>query len=132
MISIFDFLRIMKSDFDFVDTTLDASVTCCYIDADEYEETDWYEMFCNEIIKKVEVCEAITDCMVSAKWYEFIKHNKDAFETFMQTHWGIWYSPTKYFDEFAYQWINEIHNYMAGNVPDDFYKTLYEFAVTLT
>ena len=30
-------------------------------------------------------------------------------------------------DEFIYQWITEIHSYMAGCVSDDFYGVLVEF-----
>ena len=34
-------------------------------------------------------------------------------------------------DEFIYQWINEIHLYMAGYVSEDFYETLVKFVDSL-
>jgi hypothetical protein len=45
-----------------------------------------------------------------------------------------WYENCQYEndnDEFIYQWINEIHQYMAGNVSEDFYDELVKFVKTL-
>lgn len=121
MITLYDYLKMSENDFDTYDTVYDAGVTVCYI-ADE-DETDEYDKFCNGIIKKVNVIHVNRDILV-VDWTEMIKRNMDKFRAFTKKNW---YEDCQYEDdedEFIYQWINEIHQYIAGNVSIDFYIEL--------
>lgn len=125
--TVYDFLETTKRDYDVADTTFDTEVAVCHID----EEKDNYSRFCNAIIKKVEMVEQVSDIIIVANWTDMIERNMDKFRTFTQEHWR---DDCQYEDddeEFVYQWINEIHNYMAGNVSEDFYGTLLAFVETL-
>ena len=120
--TLYEYLEINKYDVDTYDTEYDAEVTVCHI----YEEDDEYDKFCNGIIKKVNVVE-IGDDSLSVNWSELIKRNIDKFKKFTAEHW---YANCQYeddIDEFIYQWISEIHQYMVGNVSEDFYSVLNEF-----
>ena len=124
--TLYEYLKMADNDFDTYDTEYDAEVTVCYID----EENDEYDKFCNGIIKKVDVVKINGDTL-TVNWCELIKRNMDKFKAFTAEHW---YANCQYEDdedEFIYQWINEIHQYMAGYVSMDFYKTLNTFIDSL-
>lgn len=126
MTTLYEYLKMSRNDFDTYDTEYDASVTVCYIG----KEHDEYDKFCNGIIKKVNVVK-INDNSLTVNWSEFIERNMNKFKEFTSKHW---YASCQYeddIDEFIYQWIEEIHKYMAGNVSEDFYTTLNEFVRTL-
>lgn len=126
MTTLYEYLEMAQSDFDTYDTQYDAEVTVCYIG----EETDEYDKFCNSIIKKVNVVE-INRNSLTVNWSEFIERNMGKFKKFTAENW---YENCQYeddIDEFVYQWINEIHQYMAGSVSFDFYSTLNEFVDSL-
>lgn len=128
MIKLYDYMKMTENDFDTYDTEYDACVTVCYID--EEDEEDAYDKFCNGIIKKVNISKINGDILV-VDWCELIKRNLDAFKKFTAEHW---YSNCQYeddIDEFIYQWINEIHQYMAGYVSESFYSVLNEFVNNL-
>ena len=119
--TLYEYLKMSENDYDTYDTDYDAVVTVCYI-ADEDEE-DEYDKFCNGIIKKVNVIHIDTHYL-TVDWTELIKRNIDKFKAFTKENW---YESCQYeddIDEFIYQWINEIHQYMAGNVSIDFYVEL--------
>lgn len=125
---LYDVMKMTQADYDTYDTVFDAVVTVCYIEEDD--ANDNYDKFCIELMKKVEVERINGDCLI-VKWTEFIKNNMDKFRAFTKEHW---YENCQYEDdedEFIYQWINEFHGYMAGNVSEDFYSTLVEFVATL-
>ena len=127
---LYDFLKISQNDFDTCDTVYDTCVTVCYID-EEHETKDNYYKFCTEIIKKVEVERMVDGDTLIVKWTELIQNNMKKFREFTAENW---YENCQYEDdedEFIYQWINEIHQYMAGNVSEDFYDELVEFVQTL-
>lgn len=126
MTTLYDYLKLTKNDFDTYDTEYDEGVTVCYID--EEDEEDDYDKFCNGIIKKVNVVEVNGDTLV-VNWCELIQRNMDLFKHFTEEHWYKNYEDDE--DEFIYQWIREIHYYMAGYVSEDFYKTLNEFVDSL-
>lgn len=126
MTTLYKYINMTESDIDTYDTKYDTGVTVCHI----YEENDEYDKFCNEIIKKVNVVE-INEYSVTVNWSELIEKNIDKFKKFTAEHW---YENCQYEndeDEFVYQWIEEIHQYMAGNVSIDFYKTLNELVENL-
>ena len=119
MVTLYDYLQMAEDDFDTYDTKYDACVTVCYID-DEYDE---YDKFCNGIIKKVNVVKINRDTLV-VNWSELIERNIIKFRAFTAKNW---YESCQYEDdedEFVYQWINEIQQYMAGYVSTSFYSKL--------
>jgi hypothetical protein len=117
-------MKMSENDYDTCDTTYDAVVTVCYI----YEENDEYDKFCNGIIKKVNVIN-INDDVLIVNWSELIERNMDKFKKFTKKHWKYQYEND--IDEFVYQWINEIHMYMAGYVSESFYSVLNKFVDSL-
>ena len=126
MTTLYEYINMTESDIDTYDTKYDTGVTVCHI----YEENDEYDKFCNEIIKKVNVVE-VNEYSVTVNWSGLIEKNIDKFKKFTAEHW---YENCQYeddVDEFVYQWIEEIHQYMAGNVSIDFYETLNEFIENL-
>lgn len=126
--TLYEYLKMSENDFDTYDITYDAVVTVCYI-ADE-DERDEYDKFCNGIIKKVDVVHIDTHYL-TVNWTELIERNIDKFKAFTKENW---YESCQYeddIDEFIYQWINEIHQYMAGNVDIDFYSILNELVDSL-
>lgn len=126
MTTLYDYINMDENDFDTYDTKYDGGVTVCYID----EEGDEYDKFCNGIIKKVNVVKINGDSLM-VNWSELIKRNMEKFKKFTAEHW---YKNCQYendVDEFVYQWINEIHQYMAGYVSESFYSVLNEFVDSL-
>lgn len=124
--TLYEHMMIARDDFDTYDTTYDAEVTVCHID----EEHDEYDKFCNGIIKKVDVVEIVGESLV-INWSELIERNMDKFKEFTAKYW---YKDCQYEDdddEFVYQWINEIHNYMVGNVSESFYSKLNKLVKNL-
>lgn len=125
--TLFDFVRTTKRDWDVYDNVYDAEVTVCYID----EDKELYDKFCNEIIKKVILIRQISDYSLEAKWTKLIEDNMEKFREFTRMHWHDEAQYEDDDDEFIYQWINEIHGYMAGCVSEDFYEVLVEFVKEL-
>ena len=126
MITLYNYINMAENDFDTYDTQYDAVVTVCHI----YEENDEYDKFCNSIIKKVNVVKINGDTL-TVNWSELIERNIIKFRMFSSKHW---YENCQYEDdedEFVYQWINEINQYMAGYVSMDFYNVLNKFVDSL-
>lgn len=123
---LYDFLKIAQNDFDTEDTVYCEGVTVCYIEEDE--ATDNYDKFCIELMKKVEVEKQVGDALL-VKWTELIQNNMEKFKALAREHWIYDYENDE--DEFIYQWIKEIHYYMAGYVSIDFYDNLVEFVQSL-
>lgn len=130
---LYDWLSIDKGCYDCYDTDLDICVTIDWIDqtltVDGKKLNDSaYDNFVIELTKKVEIIDKISDCVLCCKWSKLIDDNKDKFADFANKHWSHTYSDP---DEFKYQWIKELHYYVAGEVPESFYTTLLEFVKTL-
>jgi hypothetical protein len=123
-ITLYDFMTMSENDYDTYDTKYDAEVTVCYID----KECDDYDKFCNGIIKKVNVIKIYNNTL-SVNWCELIEDNIEKFKRFTKENWYKTYEDD--IDEFIYQWINEIHYYMAGYVSDDFYIKLNKLIASL-
>lgn len=122
--TLYEYLKMSEADYDTYDTEYDAGVTVCYID----EESDAYDKFCNGIIKKVDVVKINGDTL-TVNWSGLIERNMDKFKMFSREHWEYDYEDD--IDEFEYQWINEIHAYMAGYVSESFYSVLNKFVNSL-
>ena len=108
--TLYEYTRVNKNDFDCYDDVIDISVTVCFIDDADIEKDDLASKFCNELIKKVEVVEQTDDCSIICKWYDLIERNLAKFKEFTAKHWKRDYIDT---DDFIEQWIREIHYYMA-------------------
>jgi hypothetical protein len=126
MITLYDFLSLSECDYDTYDTKYDVEVTVCWIG----EESDNYDKFCNEIIKKVNVVKINRD-MIMVNWSELIERTIDKFKEFTKENWYETHQYEDDIDEFIYQWIREIHYYMAGYVSEDFYGNLVELVKNL-
>lgn len=126
---LFELVNILQEDFDTYDTVYDAEVTVCFIE--ENEDNDNYDKFCIGIIKKVEVVKGNGNHGLIVKWNDLIKNNMDKFKAFSAEHWCEDCQYEDDDDEFVYQWIDEIHNYMTGCVSEDFYGVLVEFVESL-
>lgn len=124
--TLYEYLKMTEGDFDTYDTKYDAVVTVCYID--EESECDNYDKFCNSIIKKVNVIKVNGDVLI-VDWCELIERNLVKFKNFTEEYWKYKYEDD--IDEFMYQWINEIHLYMAGYVDEYLYSVLNNFIDTL-
>ena len=123
---LYDFMKISQNDYDTCDTVYDTVVTVCYIDEEDMEDN--YDKFCIEMMKKVELEEQNDDILI-VKWTELIQNNMEKFKEFARENWIYDYEDDE--DEFIYQWIKEIHYYLAGYVAEDFYDKLVELVETL-
>ena len=124
--TLYEILEIAENDFDTYDTEYDVVVTVCWIG----EENDDYERFCNGIMKKVNVIKKSGDGLL-VNWSDLIRRNMEKFRQFTKDNWSVNCQYEDDEDEFIYQWIKEIHYYMAGYVPDKFYKKLVELVEEL-
>lgn len=128
MTTLYDYLKMTENDYDTYDTEYDAEVTVCYID--DEDEADEYDKFCNGIIKKVNVVKVNGDILI-VNWSELIERNMDKFRKFSAENWRTDCQYEDDDDEFVYQWINEIHMYMAGCVGESFYSELTKLVDSL-
>ena len=85
---------------------------------------DEYDKFCTNIIKLVNVVKQCGEYSLIVNWSDLIKRNLDKFKKVTKEHWNKQYEND--IDEFVYQWIKEIHYYLAGYVSEDTYKDLNE------
>lgn len=124
---LYDFMKLSETDWDTYDTVYDACVTVCYIDEEDETEDSYYK-FCTDIIRKVELEKQNGDILI-VNWTKLIKDNMEKFQMFTKKHWRYTYEDDE--DELIYQWINEIHAYLAGYVSECFYDILVKFVETL-
>ena len=125
--NLFDIVDIAEKDFDTYDTVYDACVTVCHIG----KETDNCDKFCNGIMKKVKFVQKGSYHSLIVDWSGLIKRNMEKFREFTRKNWMEHCQYEDDDDEFIYQWIQEIHRYMAGYVSEGFYKKLVEFVDSL-
>lgn len=126
---LYEVMKMSEADYDTYDTEYDADVTVCYIDEEDAEDS--YDKFCISIMKKVEVVRIIPDSHLVCDWTKLIQNNMEKFRAFTAENWQANCQYEDDEDEFIYQWINEIHYYLAGYVSEDFYDTLVVFVDSL-
>ena len=129
--TLYEYMKVVKNCIDTYDNVFDACVTVDYIEDDEYKDypdMENYYRFCVEILKKVEA-EVHSNGNLIVKWNELIINNMEKFREFTNEHWRYNYEDDD--DEFVYQWINEIHMYIAGYVDEDTYKAMLELLETI-
>lgn len=118
--NLYDFLTLEKADFDTYDSVFDVCVTVC--EPYEYEEGDekeYYDIFNELMMKKVEVEEKTGECTCVCKWSDFITKNLDTFRSAADELWVRTPEPD---DDLIYEWIKEINAWMAGYVSESAYK----------
>lgn len=121
--TLYELLEITNDTYDTYDTVFDAVVTVDWIE----EEKDFYDRFCRGIIKFVTVVKKSGDGLI-CEWSDFITRNLAIFKKFAKEYWYIQYEDDE--DEFIYQWITELHNWMGGYVSEDIYKIFVEEYMT--
>lgn len=131
--TLYEYMKIEQNSMDTSDDVFDAVVTIEPIEDNDYKnypDDENYYLFYLEIMKKAEVFEKSGDTLI-VKWSDLITRNMEKFKAYTKENW---YADCQYEDdedEFIYQWINEIHLYLAGYVDEDEYKKLYNFAKSL-
>ncbi|MBQ9680308.1 MAG: hypothetical protein IJV48_06490 [Ruminococcus sp.] len=124
---LYDWLSIDKGGYNCCDSELAAielSVTLGWI---ESPQTD-YDFFVIGLMKKVDIIKKIDDYTLICEWSDLIRKNMSKFKDFTKEHWERDYKDE---DHFLYQWIRELHSYVAGYVNDSFYSTLKDFVNSL-
>lgn len=124
--SLYEYMNEYQEDVDTYDTEHDAVVTVCFMEEEDAEDN--YDRFCLDIIKKVEV-ESFAHGDVVVDWSGFVKKNMEQLKAFAKKYWNNQYEDDE--DEFIYQWIREIHYYLAGYVGESTYKALNQMLATL-
>ena len=118
--NLYDFVMKEQGDFDTYDTVFDVCVTVCEpYEYDNGEEKEYYDVFSDLIMKKVSVVKKISDYECQCNWSDFILLNK---EIFKRASTELWTSVPAGEEELVYQWIREIHAWMAGYVSESTYK----------
>ena len=116
--TLYEFINLHETDYDCPDNDYDISVTVCHID----EINDSYDEFCIKLIQHVSVLSTNYNDDPIVNWSEFIRKNMRTFREFTAKHWDEQYEDDE--DDFIYQWIQELHMYLAGYVSEDFYNVL--------
>ena len=106
-------------DEDTYDTVFDYGITVC-VDIDSTSD-EYYQKFCTGLLKHVEVDTMDGDCVL--KWSDMIKDNIELFRNFANWHWNISFEDD---DDLIYEWLKELHYWLAGYTSENVYKHFYE------
>jgi len=131
--TLYEWLKVEQNCMDTYDNVFDAVVTVDYIEDDEWKEnpeSENYYKFCVEIFKKVNVIEKNNDDLI-VNWNELISNNMEKFRKFSSENWREDCQYEDDDDEFVYQWINEIHMYIAGYVGKITYGKMLDMLATI-
>lgn len=111
-------------DFDVWDGTMDMCVTISLPDA--IEDDNDYDNFLVELPKHVElVSKGYADsCEITADWYGMIEKNEPILRAWTEKNW--YKGNHKDFDDYAEEWIKELHHWCAGYLPEDMYHDVCE------
>ena len=99
---------------DTCDVSYDVIVT---VDVDiNDEQQDYYDKFVFKILNSVEVVDGGKGIM---NWEGFVKSYWDALKKFETLFWVNTYEDD---DDFIYEWIHEIHMFLAGYTSETMYE----------
>lgn len=111
---------------DIWDDEYDTCVTVDISVEDEAEEN--YDRFCRKLLSKVEFVghvwswdlDKYEETSLIAKWSKFIGDNLKEFRDFSNKYWvkNNWEDD----EDFVYEWIGQLHLYMAGYGTEEEYK----------
>ena len=119
--TLFEYLELQQGGWisaDTYDTDYDIIVTID-ADIDDKDNEDPYYQFTFGLLRSVEI-ESIGKDTLTCKWSKFITDNMELFKAFAKEYWVNQYEDDE--EEFIYQWIREIHYYLAGYVGNSTYK----------
>ena len=120
--TLYDFIMQEQADFDTYDTEFDTCVTVCEpYEYDEGEEKEYYDIFNDLIMQKVELVEKTGECTCVCKWSDLIKKNLEVFRKAADDLWYHYLTPEND-NDLIYEWIREINSWMAGYVSESVYK----------
>lgn len=127
--NLFEFLIMGDVDYDTFDNVYDTCVTVCVpYEYENTEEMDYYDKFTVFIYKSVKILERhkskYSETLV-VNWSEFIEKNLDTFRAIAEDMWREETIP-KDNDDLVYDWINELHAWLAGYVSDSRYQEFME------
>lgn len=120
--TLYDWLKLNDGCYDTYDLVYDGVVTVDYIENEE----EFYDKFCMGMARKIEFVNTVkgSSCEIVCNWTKFIRDNIEIFREFTEENWTHQYEDD--IDEFIYQWIKEIHYWMAGYVSENTYKDFIE------
>lgn len=134
--TLYDFLKLVKADFDTYDTVFDTEVTVCcpmefFINSKEKDtENKWYDTFYDFILKHVEFVVKTGECSCVVNWYKFINDNIETFREcaneMWKKEWIYKYDGEPDDNDLTWEWINEINGWLAGYVSESEYKNFME------
>lgn len=120
--NLYDWLKEKDNDYDTYDTVYDICVTVCVPYGVEENRMEWYDKFCNFILKHVDVIEETSDYECIADWNKFIEDNTETFKKITEESWS--YMPDD--EDFNYEWISEIDKLLAGYGSEKTYHYLMD------
>lgn len=123
--TLYDFLKQEDTDFDSYDTVFDIEVTVCVPYHSEDSNYEYYDKFCDFILKCISGVEKISDCECRANWYSFVAINLEVFKEIANDMWREGSIPDDD-DDLIYEWIEEINGWIAGGVSENEYKHFME------
>ena len=115
---LYDYLVTNNGDYDCYDTIFDMCVTVCFDIPDE-TEIEPYDEFCNTLYKLVDFVKTVNHYTLIVDWYGFIKKNYDKFKEYANDFWIRGNHDDE--DDFIYEWIKELHLYVAGYASNEQY-----------
>lgn len=123
---LYDWWKHDKGSYDCYDTELTISVTIDWIDGSLLNSD--YGKFAVELTKKVDFVERVSDSTLICDWSKLIRDNYSKFKEFTAWNWQRDYADP---EEFIFQWIRELHYYVAGYVPEETYSKILDLVDTL-
>lgn len=112
----------LDRDFDVGDDVFDTTVCCCSPNPKPFSPTkkEPYDYFSDYIYDNVKIIKAMPDKdYVVADWTGFVNEHFDKLKDFSRLYWRGDYDDK---DKFTYEWITEIHGWLAGEVNDQRYN----------
>ena len=115
-----DLLEAKGEGLDTGDKDFDIIVTAEYITKEEfakYKDEPYYK-FAEWIYNHIKVVDPKNDI---CDYTGFVEKNMTALRNFSKQHWRYQYPDP---DDFTYEWIGELHGFLAGNATDQNYSDL--------
>ena len=112
----------LDRDFDVGDDVFDVTVCCCSPNPKPFSPTkkEPYDYFSDYIYDNVKIIKAMPDKdYVVADWTGFVNEHFDKLKEFSRQYWRNDYDDR---DDFTYEWIIEIHGWLADGVNDQRYN----------
>lgn len=123
--TLYEFGQLGNSCLDTCDDVFDIIITADILTDDEENDLGYYGKFANFICKNVNVLGKAGGCDIVADWSELITENMSVFREIANDMWYEGSVPDDD-DDFIYEWLTEIHGWLAGGVSESAYKKFME------